>query len=107
MRQNILTKAYKFILRALTFKDYQNLGWATGYGVVNHSGEQVTISNGTRISTAFSCVNALSQDVAKLPFNVLQTIDKGREVVRGPIQNLIHLRPNMNTNTFNFWQHII
>lgn len=71
------------------------------------SGEQITVEKGTKIDVAFSCINALAQDVAKLPYNVRQDTDKGKVIVKNNIYRLIHSRPNSYTSAFNFWYNII
>lgn len=71
------------------------------------SGETVTVETGTKIDIAFSCINALAQDVAKLPFNVRQDTVKGKVIVKNEVYKLIHSRPNSYTSPINFWYNII
>lgn len=77
------------------------------YGVTSDSGEPVNVENGTKIDVAFSCINVLSQDIAKLPFNVKLNTDKGKITPNSPIQYLIHKRPNQYTSAYNFWYNVV
>jgi HK97 family phage portal protein len=73
----------------------------------SESGEEVSVSKVTAIDTVFSCINAISQDIAKLPFKVRKKTDKGRIIVNNQINYLIGVRPNGYTSSFNFWYNII
>ena len=73
----------------------------------NTSGESVDVQTGSRIDVAFSCINALAQDIAKLPYNVRQDTAKGKEIIKNHIYRLIHTRPNSYTSAINFWYAIV
>ena len=102
---NIFTRLLNFLglkKRALTYEDYKNLGWVSDYGILNNSGEVVTSSTGSRIATAFACINALCQDVSRLDWNVLRVNPDGKEIQRGQLQKLLNLRPNATSTAVNF-----
>ncbi len=86
---------------------YSNYSYSDYYSE-NITGEPVTISSAQKISTVYTCINVISQDIAKLPFDVLQDSDKGtQKKVKDPIYRLIHTRPNEYTTAFNFWYSIM
>ena len=75
---------------------------------MTESGELVSVKNGTQTSTAFSCINVLAQDIAKLPFNVRKDTEQGKEIIKStPVYKLIHTRPNNYTTAYNFWYKIV
>jgi len=69
--------------------------------------EDVSVEKATRIETVFSCINALSQDVARLPLRVRQKTDKGRVDITNNISYLLKRRPNPYTSPFNFWYTVV
>jgi HK97 family phage portal protein len=78
------------------------------FNAQNESGELVTVDRGSKISTVFTCVNAISQDIAKLPFNVIKETNDIKKVdKKNPIYRLIHSAPNENTTAFNFWYSMV
>jgi HK97 family phage portal protein len=85
------------------FYNYLFLGLSSD----SESGETVTVEKGSRIDVAFSCINALAQDIAKLPFNVRQDTDKGKVIIKNEVYRLIHSRPNTYTSAYNFWYNIV
>jgi HK97 family phage portal protein len=61
----------------------------------SESGEYVTESKGSRISTVFNCVNLIAQDIAQTPFNVYKDTDQGRAgQPQSPVNRLIDHKPN-------------
>ena len=70
----------------------------------NYSNESVTVTSGSKISTVFTSVNTISQDIAKLQYNVMKDGSDGKQVQKSnPIHRLIHTSPNENTTAYNFW----
>jgi HK97 family phage portal protein len=65
------------------------------------------VERGSRVDVVFSCINALAQDVAKLPYNVRQDTEKGKKIIKNQVYKLINSRPNQYTSSFNFWYYII
>lgn len=107
---NIFTRILTFFglkTRALSYNDYKELGWISDYGLLNSSGEVVTSSTGSRIATAFACMNALCQDISRLDWNVLRVNPDGKEIERGVLQKLLNLRPNSYTSAINFKYNLI
>ena len=51
-----------------------------GFSTFNDSGEAVSVERGSKISTVFTCMNTISQDIAKLPFNVIQDSAAGKTI---------------------------
>lgn len=67
----------------------------------------VTVNEKTAITSAavFACVNNLSQDLAKLPLQVFQRTDTGKEAARKhPAYRLLHTRPNNYSTSYTFRQ---
>lgn len=80
---------------------YGNSFYSTGE---NYSNEPVTVASGSKISTVFTAVNTIAQDIAKLQYNVMKDGDDGKQVQKNnPIHRLIHTSPNKNTTAYNFW----
>jgi HK97 family phage portal protein len=68
---------------------------------------KVTVTEGTRIDTVFSCINVLAQDISSLPYNIRQDSKTGKKEIKNDIYRLIHTRPNQYTSASNFWYFII
>lgn len=65
------------------------------YSTGSTSGEIVTETNGSRISTVFNCINLIAQDVAQTPFSVYRNTNLGRqEQPQNPAAYLINERSN-------------
>lgn len=71
----------------------------------NYAKEAVTVTTASKISTVYTCINTISQDIAKLPFNVMKdSKTEGRQVQKNnPVYKLIHTAPNDSTTAYNFW----
>jgi len=77
--------------RSLTADHYR----APDFPQYSESGEYVTESKGSRISTVFNCINLIAQDVAQTPYNVYKDADQGRTIQKQSSTNyLINDRPN-------------
>lgn len=70
----------------------------------NTSGEVVTHSNALTISAVWDCVNAISQDIAKVPFHCYRASDRGKDRVSNNIDTILNYRPNPYTNAMDFRQ---
>lgn len=69
----------------------------------SESGEYVTESKGSRVSTVFNCVNLIAQDIAQTPFNVYKDSEQGR--FKQPQHNtnyLINEKPNDYMTAYSF-----
>ena len=104
---NFVSKFFNsFIKKRQSYADYlyqQNYS----FNPDNESGELVTVDRGSKISTVFTCVNTIAQDIAKISFNVIREVDGVKTVEkRSPIYRLIHNAPNKTTTAFNFWYSI-
>lgn len=74
----------------------------------NTSGEVVTVDTGSKISTVFTCINAISQDIAKLPFSVYRSKNGVKSInEEHPVHDLIHSKPSDHVGAFNFWYSIV
>lgn len=93
------------------YSDHLFDGFFSPYGSYTESGESVSVRNATGISTVFSCINVLAQDVAKLPFNVRRDTSDATnnvQIIRNnPVFKLIHTRPNEHTSAYNFWYKLV
>jgi HK97 family phage portal protein len=92
------------------YEQNSNPWYGSGYYPTgqNYANEAVSITSGSKISTVFTAINAISQDIAKLQFNVMKDGDNGKQVLKNnPIYRLIHTSPNENTTAFNFWYSVI
>lgn len=94
-------------------KRYFNNGYSNYYGDLsygigdNYANENVSTTTGSRISTVFTAINTISQDIAKLQFNVMKDGNDGKQIIKtNPVYRLIHTSPNSNTTAFNFWYSV-
>jgi HK97 family phage portal protein len=96
-----------FIKKRQSFADHlyqQNYAFNSD----SESGETVTVDRGSKISTVFTCVNTIAQDIAKISYNVIREVDGVKTVEKkNPVYRLIHNAPNKNTTAFNFWYSIM
>ena len=100
----------KYIYNPLVLRGFKDISYP--YNLIelgaSDADENVSVKRGTKTSIAFSCINALAQDVAKLPFNVRRDTAKGKLVVKNnPVYKLIHNTPNSYTTSFNFWYECV
>jgi HK97 family phage portal protein len=68
----------------------------------SESGEYVTESRASRISTVFNCINVIAQDIAQTPLNVYQNGEQGRQLVRGKTNTLLDYKPNDRMTAYNW-----
>ena len=69
----------------------------------SESGEYVTESKGSRISTVFNCVNLIAQDIAQTPFQVYKDTDQGRtEQSAHGTTRLINYKPNQYMTSYSW-----
>jgi len=68
----------------------------------SESGEYVTESRASRISTVFNCINVIAQDIAQTPLNVYQDGEQGREIKRGKINDLLDKKPNERMSAYSW-----
>ena len=105
---NLVSRVWDaFVNKRQSYSDhlYQQM---SDFSYNNESGEVVTVDRGSKISSVFTPVNAISQDIAKLPFGVFKEVDDVRKKEkRHPVYKLIHDSPNENTTAFNFWYSIM
>jgi HK97 family phage portal protein len=103
-------------LLQVLFKKIWNRGFNSGssyplydpMAAFTESGETVSVKRGTSISTVFSCINVLAQDVAKLPYNVRRDVGDMVEIIKNnPVHYLLHTRPNDHTSAYNFWYRVV
>lgn len=75
-----------------------------GGGATTTSGVRISENNALKIGAVFSCVNDISQDIAKMPFHTLRDLGaKGRERANAhPVYRLLKSKPNpfMTSTTF-------
>lgn len=74
-------------------------------GATTVSGENVSNDGALRIATVYACINNISQDIAKLPFNVYQR-QGDSNIKRGehPLYNILHWRSNDKMSAVTFRQ---
>lgn len=68
----------------------------------SESGEYVTESRASRISTVFNCINVIAQDIAQTPLNVYQDGEQGRQIKRGKINDLLDKKPNERMSAYSW-----
>jgi len=72
--------------------------WFVDYFQGGPTASGITVNNNTafQIATVFACMRAISEDIAKLPFNVYKSLSpRGKEIQPDhPIHDLIHTQPN-------------
>jgi HK97 family phage portal protein len=77
-------------------------------GPTSEAGVRVTVNKFLSLAAILQCVSLISQDVAKLPFDLFAKSDAGRtKVTEHPVHNLIHWEPNEEQIAFDFWQLMI
>lgn len=86
---------------------YDKFGFFSTGSSSTESGEDVSVLKGERISTVFSCLNVLSQEVASLPKHVKKNNDLGSSIYNGAENNIISKRPNMMQTAYSFWYSIV
>lgn len=108
MANNIFSRVWDAIFdkRSSTYADHI---YTQYFGGFNEAGEHVSADRGSKIAAVFTCVNVISQDVAKLPFNVHKDDkDGGAQITKSiPVYRLIHSSPNRHTTAFSFWYSIV
>jgi HK97 family phage portal protein len=74
----------------------------------NKAGVAVTPESSLTISSFYECVNAISEDIAKLPFEVLLRKDKNYYMLpSNPAARLFSIRPNEFTTPIVFTQTLL
>lgn len=69
--------------------------WAQFFGMPGSSaGVSVTVESALGVPAVWAAVSFLSRTMASLPLHVYRRTGEGRERVKGPLQRLIHERPN-------------
>ncbi len=102
------SRVYNAVIDKRSHNQFSNSFFGGFFGGQNDSDEFVSVERGSRISTVFTCVNTISQDIAKLPFNVLKDSEQGKAVQKdNPVYRVIHTQPNETTSAFNFWYSIV
>lgn len=72
------------------------------------AGVPVTPDNAVTVPAAWACLRYLSQTVAALPWNVMESTPKGGVVaLRSPMQSLLHTRPNPEWSSFQFRETMV
>lgn len=83
------------------------VGTSSGWIPPNTAGVRVTHETALTLAPVFSAVSTIANIVAMLPWRVMRRLPGGgREVVLGPITNLLHSSPNENMGAFT-WRQII
>lgn len=68
----------------------------------------VTHEKALELSTCFACVRVISEDIAKLPWNVFQKTQERRIKMEGsPLSRLLNTRPNPEMTAFTFREVMI
>ena len=78
-------------------------GWDMLVDLFNADKKEVSASNATSFNTVYSCVNILSDDLAKLPWKTYKKTNGS--ITRGnshPVDYLLNKRPNPHMNPFSF-----
>lgn len=91
-------------IMAATYKDKD--GFLVDYllgGSRTVSGENVSNDSALRISAVYACINSISQDIAKIPLKVYQTVGEGKEKrYDHPSYRLLQRRPNPEMSAYDF-----
>lgn len=68
------------------------------------SGVRVSANSAFGLSAYFAAIRAISEDIAKLPLNLYESIEpRGKQIVRdNPVHQLIHSRPNDDMSSLSF-----
>jgi HK97 family phage portal protein len=104
---NILQRIKAGIMAATTATTRDKDGWFVEWagGVSTASGERVGNDSAMRLSAVYACINAISEDVAKLPLNVYQETDGGKQKMKGhPVYRMLHYQPNPHMTAMTFRQ---
>lgn len=73
-----------------------------GRDTMSESGVEVTTDSAMRLSSVYSCVNVVAQDMAKLPLKVYKRILKGKEVAHDHWLTKLLRKPNPWQTGFEF-----
>ena len=77
-------------------------------GLMNPSGQNITDQTAIMISTFYACLRNISEDTAKVPFNVFQIDDKGnKKLVRNRAALLLNKMPSSLSTPFTFRQTLV
>jgi HK97 family phage portal protein len=87
---------------ALTFTNFQEFSSWFGSDNMTDSGYLVTAEKGSKITTVFSCINVISQDIGSMPVDVRQQTDKGRVKIKNSIYRLLHNQANPYMTAYHF-----
>ncbi len=69
------------------------------------SGENVSHETALQLDSYYACLRNISEDIAKLPFNIFQLVENGKKLVTThPSQTLIHKFANPNMSTMDLVQ---
>ncbi len=104
---NILQRIKAGYIAATTATTRDKDGWFVEWvgGVSTASGERVGNDSAMRLSAVYACINAISEDVAKLPLNVYQETDGGKQKMKAhPVYRLLHYQPNPDMTAMSFRQ---
>lgn len=79
--------------------------WLTG-GAPTAAGEEVNHFTAMQLNSVFTCINIISENVAKLPLTLYDLNGKGGrvEAFENPLHDILMLEPNPEMTAFSFWQ---
>ena len=90
---------------------YANLHYNTFHYPYGRGADSVLVNNdiGTRVTSVFSAVNGISQDLAKLPINIFKDDEDGNSEIRRntDAHRLVRIQPNEMMGSFNFWYSML
>jgi len=71
-----------------------------------HPHVKMTPQKALKVSAYFACLRAISEDSAKLPFHIMQTIKARirKKAIDHPSYRCIHTEPNPNMTAMSFWE---
>lgn len=76
--------------------------------IFNSSGQNVTAETALKLSAFYSCVRNISEDIAKVPFDVFQFDSKGNKIsVSHRAKSLLNKMPSSLSTPFVFRQTLI
>ena len=74
----------------------------------NSSGQPVTPDTAEKLSAFYSCLRNISEDIAKVPFNVFKVDSNGNKVAVGHVsKTLLNKMPSSMSTPFTFRQALV
>jgi HK97 family phage portal protein len=103
---NILQRlgtAFSIVFKRYTLPDYLKTQFAFPNMGANDSGQNVNVYTGSKITTVFSSINVIAQDIATADIQVFRKGENGKELLENDqIEKLLDRQPNKYMSAYAF-----